>query len=124
MAQRRACYEQAVRTAIARQFPFGEADRQTLRRLQQALKLSDNDAQAISREIIALVVDGEMRYQTMLQRYEDMFQRVLEENKRISDGERWRLTQQISQWGISPGDANVIEKQVRARYQADGLAIV
>lgn len=123
LAQRRACYEQAVRTAIARQFPFGEADRQTLRQLQQALKLPDDDAKAISREIIALVVDKEARYQSLLQRYEDTFRRVLQENQRISDGDRWRLTQQMSQWEIAPGDAAVIEQQVRARYSADGLAV-
>lgn len=115
LKRRQACYEQAVRTAIANQFPLGPEDRQTLRRLQQALKLPNDVTRSIDRRVSALAAEEEGRYQALLQQYEDELQRLLETGP-LSDADRQRLTQKRSQWQIAPQDADVIERQVRARY--------
>ncbi|MEO0406083.1 MAG: GUN4 domain-containing protein [Cyanobacteria bacterium P01_A01_bin.135] len=121
LERRRACYEQAVRTAIANQFPLGVEDRQTLHRLQQALKLSDEVAQSINRQVSSLAADEEARYQGLLLQYEQALEQSLGGGS-ISPEEQQRLTQQLSQWGISRQDAELIEAQVQARYRARATA--
>ncbi len=122
ISQRRACYEQAVRTAIAHQFPLGKEDLWSLKRLQQELQVPDDVAQAINRHIVSLAAEEESRYQELLQRYEVQFQAVLEKKRMVSDADRRQLTQRLSQWGIASSDAAIVERQVRAQYQASQVS--
>lgn len=123
LQKRIAQYETAFLTAIARQFPVSEDDRQALHHLQHMLKLSDNQVRLINQRIVDQVNQQEAYYHhTKIQDYAQQFVARMKQEWPLSENHRATLVQLQRQLELHDVDVHVLEQQLMAQHQVKTVA--
>ncbi|XHX79070.1 MAG: caspase family protein [Stenomitos frigidus ULC029] len=128
-------YEQALTTAIQREFPFSQQTRQELGNLQQSLGLMDKDVERVR---YLLVQAAEVRHQETLRqeadrqrqeqeraeyenrlgRYEEEFTKATQQQYPLEEETRLNLQQRQQQLNLSDEDVEPIKTSIKTDIEA------
>jgi len=103
-------YRRTFNQSLEQEYPFSPQTRQQLQQLQQSLGLREQDISSIEQRILAI-------YKPKLQRYEQEFNRLIQQQYPLDHNSRQPLQQLQQNLGLEKQVIKTIEAQVTQAYE-------